>query len=76
MAWPDATGVPHTCPLIDDAQRLMEKVRAANGELRDKAVAALGEVDELTERVRELERENRKLEDELTDLRSELERVA
>ena len=57
----DLTGVPQTCPLIDDAISQMERVRSMNGELRDIANDALARCEVL--------------EDEIADLRSDVARL-
>lgn len=62
----------HTCPLIDDAINHMEKVRSANGELRD---WGREQYDRATEAERELDKALRTIEDHeqtITDLKSQI----
>ena len=61
----DRTGVNFTCPDIDSAISIMEKVRSENSELRDVA-------NEAIERAEDAEAVADRLEDEKNELQKEL----
>lgn len=87
MSWnrnTDATGIPLTCPMIDwvirqidgevDSEVIneMEKIREANDKLRGAALEFYKEKEELEA---ELEETERKLNDKISDLEYEIEKL-
>lgn len=63
----DASGIPNTCPTIDDAIYLMNKVRDANSELRDFGNRMYEEKEDALEKINELEKQIEELKSEISD---------